>query len=397
MTEPTILVINAGSSSIKFAVFTTGMVERLKGGLEGIGTLPHFIARDGGGSVVADDVWSEIGKEDVQGLIQRLIAWLDIHMGTGTLAAIGHRVAIGGLAHSRPSRVTPALLGRLRELAALAPLHQPRNIEPIESLLKSHPQVPQVACYDTAFHRTLPHVAQMYALPKALRDAGACRYGFHGLSYEYITGKLAETNPQIAKGRVVVAHLGSGASLCALKDGKSIATTMGFSPLSGLVMATRPGDLDPGLMIWLARERGLSPDDLEAMLYHDSGLKGVSGLSGDMRDLLASPTTEARQAVELFVYRVSTELGALAAALGGLDALVFTAGIGENAASVRNMICERAAWLGIEIDEVANRHNALRISKDDSAVAALVIPTDEELMVACHTVQLTQHEARNSK
>jgi acetate kinase len=314
--------------------------------------------------------------------------WLEDLPAAQQLAAVGHRVAIGGLAHSAPVIVTPAIFEKLCALVPLAPLHQPRNLEPIEALRKSHPHLPQVACFDTAFHRTLPHVAEMYGLPRSLTEAGAHRYGFHGLSYEFISSRLRELDPHAAAGRCVVAHLGSGASMCALRDGKSIATTMGFSPLSGIVMATRPGDLDPGLVIWLIRERRMSVDALEQMLYRDCGLKGISGLSGDMRELLASDAAGAKQAVDLFVYRISTEVGALTAALGGLDALVFTAGIGEHAPAIRKAVCERSAWLGIRLDEKRNASRTGCISADNSAVRVWVVPTDEELMIATHTAKL---------
>lgn len=314
--------------------------------------------------------------------------WLEGHLGDEKLSAIGHRVAIGGLEHSGPVLITPAILEKLRSLVPLAPLHLPRSLEPIESLKRLHPNLPQVACFDTAFHRTMPHVAELYGLPRSVSAAGGHRYGFHGLSYEYISGRLADFDPRAAAGRTVVAHLGSGASMCALRAGKSIATTMGFSPLSGLVMATRPGDLDPGLMIWLIRERGMTVEQVEQMLYEGSGLKGVSGLSGDMRDLLASSEPQAREAVELFVYRISIELGALCAALGGLDALVFTAGIGEHAAEICKSVCELSAWLGIRFDNSENRRGASRISTDDGTVSVWVIPTNEELMVAKHTASL---------
>ncbi len=293
-----------------------------------------------------------------------------------------------GLEHSGPALVTPELLVKLKALVPLAPLHQPRNLEPIESLGASHPHVPQVVCFDTAFHQTLPRVAQMYALPKALRDAGAHRYGFHGLSYEYIASRLPDIDRRGATGRTIVAHLGSGASMCALRSGRSIATTMGFSPLSGLVMGTRPGDLDPGLMIWLNRERGMSVDQIEATLYHDAGLKGVSGISGDMRQLLASDTPEASEVVELFAYKAATEVGALTAALGGLDTLVFTAGIGERSPEVRAMICARCKWLGLEVSMARNQAGSSTISTPDSRVAVHVIATNEELMVARHTIDL---------
>ncbi|MEZ5818267.1 MAG: acetate/propionate family kinase [Hyphomicrobiaceae bacterium] len=380
-----ILVVNAGSSSIKFAVYGADLAPQVHGELEGIGTLPRLWARCPDGSTVIDRSWYPRDLSDTHALISALTVWLESHLGEGKLAAIGHRVAIGGLSHSAPTLITPEVLDRLRALKALAPLHLPRNLEPIESLARLHPHLPQVACFDTAFHRSMPKVACTYGLPRQFAEAGARRYGFHGLSYEYIARRLSEIQPAAATGRTIVAHLGSGSSLCALRSGRSIATTMGFSPLSGLVMGTRPGELDAGLMIWLIRDRGMSIDQVEHMLYHESGLKGVSGLSSDMRELLANSCSQAREAVELFVYRIAIECGGLVAALGGLDALVFTAGIGERAASIRGAVCERLGWLGVRIDDDANAANAQCISTADSPVSVLVIPTNEELMVAGHT------------
>jgi len=386
--DPVILTINAGSSSLKFAAFDAGERRRLHGALEGVGTAPRLTAMDADGTVLVTRDWPGGAATGIHQLIGDVMDWLEGHLGAGRLAAIGHRVGIGGLGHSRPVLITPEVIEHLRTLVPLAPLHQPRNLEPIEILMGSHPELPQVACFDTAFHRTLPRVAQLYGLPRALTEAGAEHFGFHGLSYEYIAGRLAHIDPRAATGRTVVAHLGSGASMCALKAGRSVATTMGFSPLGGLVMATRPGDLDPGLMIWLLRQRGMSVDEVEDMLYRESGLKGVSGLTGDMRALLESDDAAAHEAVELFCYRVATHLGALAAALGGLDALVFTAGIGEHAPPVRAEVCARSAWLGIRLDEAANRRGTQRISADGSAVTVWVIPTDEERMIARHAAQV---------
>jgi acetate kinase len=383
-----ILAINAGSSSIKFALYGVDLAAKLSGQIEGIGTAPHFSARRFDGTSLIERRWPEGGTLPVHALMDYLMDWLEGHLGTERLAAVGHRVATGGLEHSDPLVITAEILEKLRGLTPLAPLHQPRNLEPIESLKRSHPGLPQVACFDTAFHRTLPPVAANYGLPRKLTEAGARRYGFHGLSYEYIAGRLKALDPEAAAGRCVVAHLGSGASMCALRAGKSIATTMGFSPLSGLVMATRPGDLDPGLIVWLLRERGMSIDALEQMLYRDCGLKGVSGVSGDMRTLLESGSAHAVEAVELFVYRIAIELGGLTAALGGLDALVFTAGIGEHASAIRRAVCERLAWLGVRLDPQRNANGSGRISADDSTVRVWAIPTDEELVVATHTAAL---------
>ena len=383
-----LLVINAGSSRIKFALYAADLAPRLSGKVEGIGTAPHLSASRSDGANLIDRRWPEGGALPIRTLLDYLMDWLEGHLGTERLAAVGHRVTTGGLDHSEPVMITPEIFERLRALTLLAPFHQPFNLEPIESLRRSHPRLPQVACFDTAFHRTMPQMAASYALPRRLAGFGARRYGFHGLSYEYIAGRLKELDPAAAAGRCVVAHLGSGASMCALRAGKSVATTMGFSPLSGLVMGTRPGDLDPGLIIWLIRELGMSVEDVEQMLYRECGLRGVSGVSGDMRTLLESGSVHAADAVELFVYRVATELGALTAALGGLDALVFTAGIGEHAPAIRRAVCERSAWLGIRLDPRRNANGTGRISSDDSTVRVWAMPTDEERMIATHTAAL---------
>lgn len=381
-----ILVINAGSSSLKFALYAADMDLHIKGLLENIGTAPRLLAKNADGAVLAERRWD--ADTDLHQLLRDLLEWIDAQPDAARLAAIGHRVAIGGLEHTGPVVITPTVMEKLQALIPLAPLHQPRNLEPIDILARSHPHLIQVACFDTAFHSTLPRLAQLYGLPRALTQAGACRYGFHGISYEYIASRLAEIAPKAARGRTIVAHLGSGASLCALQGGKSIATTMGFSPLSGLVMGTRPGDLDPGLMIWLLREKGMSVDEVETMLYHDSGLKGVSGTSSDMRDLLGRTDEPATEAVGLFVYKIAAEIGALTAALGGLVALVFTAGIGEHSAEIRARICAKCDWLGLRLSDDANRRGADVISTKDSAVEVRVIPTNEELMVARHTASL---------
>jgi acetate kinase len=384
-----ILVLNAGSSSIKFAAFDRTLSVVLRGALTGVDSRPRITATHPDGEMLVDRSWPASKRPGAHDLLAELMQWLEVHLGASPLAAVGHRVAIGGLEHTGPELVTAGLLEKLRRLEPLAPLHQPANLEPIEILARLHSDLPQVACFDTAFHRTLPRVAELYGLPKHLTDAGARRYGFHGLSYEYVSNRLADIDQRAARGRTVVAHLGSGASMCALRGGKSIATTMGFSPLSGLVMGTRPGELDPGVLIWLVREHGMSVDAIERMLYHDCGLKGVSGISADMRELLASDDPNAGDAVELFVYRVSTELGSLAASLGGIDALIFTGGIGEHAPAIRQAVCERSAWLGVRIDNLANTRAATRISADGSAVSVFVVPTNEELMIATHTASLT--------
>jgi acetate kinase len=291
----------------------------------------------------------------------------------------------GGPRHKVPARVTPEVLAELKELIPLAPLHQPHNLAAIETLLERLPGVPQVACFDTSFHREQPAVAELVPLPEAIRRRGVQRYGFHGLSYEYITSVLPEVAPKIAAGRVIVAHLGSGASLCALKNGKSLDCSFGFTALDGLCMGTRPGAVDPGVILYLFQTLGLSPQEVESMLYKQSGLRGISGVSNDMRDLIASDDANARLAVDYFVYRASKEIGAFAAVLGGVDGLVFTAGIGEHQDQIRQRICAASAWLGIELDERANARHGPRISTDRSRVSAWVVPTNEELMIARHT------------
>ena len=389
--QDVVLVLNAGSSSIKFAVYGIGSdgPDRLTHGeIEGIGALPRFHARDASGAEIAGMPWAKDANFSVHKLIEALIDWIEQRFGRGRIMAAGHRVVLGGLEHTAPVLLDAALLDRLRAHVPLAPMHQPRNLEPIEALAKLNPNMPQVACFDTAFHRTIPEVAQLYGLPRPLTEAGARRYGFHGLSYEYIASVLPRFDERAAGGRTVVAHLGNGASMCALVGGRSVATTMGFSPLSGLLMGTRPGDLDPGLLLWLMQAKSMAVEAIEAMLYQECGLKGVSGISSDMRDLLASDDPHARQAVDLFIYRICWELGSLAAAAEGLDALVFTAGIGENASSIREAVCRQSAWLGIELDAAANARGEQRIGTIASPVAVWVIPTDEERMIAIHTLAI---------
>jgi len=390
--DDAIVVFNAGSSSLKFGLYrldpASEPLAAARGEIESIAEKPRFFARDPQGRVLAERRWERGTDVDLERLLQVLVEWTEEHLGGKRLSAAGHRVALGGLEHTEPARVDEALLDRLRGLVPFAPLHLPANLEPIEILARRHPGLAQVACFDTAFHRTMPRVASIYALPRALTEAGARRFGFHGLSYEFIAQALREAAPEAAAGRCIVAHLGSGASLCAMVDGKSVATSMGFSPLSGIPMATRPGDVDPGILLWLLETRGMDATRIESMLYRECGLAGVSGMSGDVRTLLASDEAPAREAIELFVYRIAREVASLAAAAAGLDALVFTAGIGENAPAIRAAVCRQLAWLGIEIDETANSRNGPRISTARSAVSVRVIPTDEELMVARHTAAL---------
>jgi acetate kinase len=389
-----ILTLNAGSSSLKFALFdvdaaTRGeMLATARGQIEGLDEAPHLLAHDAAGAVLAEQRWLASTPHAFAIVLDALLAFVDTHLGGAGLAAVGHRIVHGGAKHITPARVTPALLADLEDLTSLDPLHMPHNVAPIHAVAASRPALAQVACFDTAFHHTLPPVARRCGLPRALEAAGVRRYGFHGLSYEYIAARLVTHAPALARGRVIAAHLGSGASLCALHKGRSIATTMGFSALDGLLMATRCGSLDPGIMLYLARQ-GHSFTEIEDMLYHRSGLLGVSGISGDIRELLASSDPRAREAIELFTYRIATEAGALVSGLGGLDGLVFTAGIGEHAPAVRADVCARLAWLGLRLDVDANAAGAPCISTPDSAVEVRVIATDEEAVIARHTRRLS--------
>jgi acetate kinase len=386
-----ILVLNAGSSSLKFSVFVDGDRPRplLRGQLEGILAEPRFVAKDAAGTLLAKHEWPKGTELGHQGAIEFLFTW-----GRGgaldgnPVAAVGHRVVHGGLKFLGPTLITAEVLAELEALVPLAPLHQPHNLEAIQAVLKHAPQLPQVACFDTSFHRTQPPVAQVFALPRRYADEGVRRYGFHGLSYEYIASVLPDTDPRAAAGRTVVAHLGNGASMCAMKAGRGVATTMGFTAVDGLPMGTRCGSLDPGVFLYLIDHDGMDARALEKLIYHQSGLLGVSGISSDMRTLLASPDPRAAEAVDIFVYRIGRELGSLAAALSGLDALVFTGGIGENAAAIRARVVRDAAWLGLELDERANEAGGPCISRAGNRVTAWVLPTNEELMIAQHTRQL---------
>ena len=381
---PLLGVVNAGSSSLKFAVYD-GEACLLSGQVDGIGVRPGSKAKDWSGRpILGPDVAQALPATPAEALML-IMPWLRDHLGGRVVSALGHRVVHGGPRHARPERVTPTLLDELTALEALAPLHQPHNLAPIRALLECTPDMPQVACFDTAFHRTIPEVAQAFAIPHLLAEKGVRRYGFHGLSYEYIASVLPESAPEIASGRVVVAHLGNGASLCALLAGRSVATTMGFSALDGLPMGTRCGELDPGVVLYLLDHEAMSTTEIENLLYRQSGMLGLSGISSDFRDLLASREPRARFALQVFVHRVVRGIGSLAAALGGLDGIVFTAGVGENAAPVRAAICGACHWLGVELDAEANAAHATRISQLGSRTAAYVIPTDENLMIARHT------------
>jgi len=383
------LVLNAGSSSLKFCVFQrpAGQNWRLeaRGQIEGIGTLPRLSVKDANGeSLARQDVNVSDGREAVEALA----AWLRSKYGGSKVLGVGHRVVHGGARFKGPTILNQQVLEELRQLIPLAPLHQPYNLAAIEAAFERLPGVPQVACFDTSFHRGQPAVAELIPLPRGLRQAGLQRYGFHGLSYEYVASVLPEVAPAIARGRVIVAHLGSGASMCALKEGKSVDSTLGFTALDGLCMGTRPGALDPGVVLHLFQGLNLSAKDVETLLYKKSGLFGISGISNDMRDLLGRREPEARLAVDYFVYRATREVGALTAVLGGIDGLVFTAGIGENSPEIRERICDSSSWLGIELDDAANTDHSTRISTNRSKVSVWVIPTNEELMIARHTGSL---------
>jgi acetate kinase len=389
-----ILVLNAGSSSIKLSVFAerAGVLAlELRGEVEGLYTAPRFVAHDSKGHVVAERSWrgATLGHD---GAVEYLSGFLKHHLADHRIVGVGHRVVHGGLEFSAPVRVGTETMKALERFIPLAPLHQPHNLAPIARLLERSPELPQVACFDTSFHRTNPDVAQRFALPAELHDAGVQRYGFHGLSYEYIASELPRLDAKAASGKTVVLHLGNGASMCAMEAGRSVATTMGFTPADGLPMGTRCGALDPGVIVYLMNERKMDARAIERLLYRESGLLGVSGISSDMRTLLSSRDPAARLAIDLFVYRIRRELGSLAAALGGLDTIVFTGGIGEHAPAIRERVCRDAAWLGVEPAAAANTQGGPRISAPGSRVGAWVVPTDEELMIARHTHRLLESE-----
>jgi acetate kinase len=387
-----ILTLNAGSSSLKFALYDgASLAAAARGEIENLGDAPHLLARDAKGAVLAEQTWPSGLADSFATALEALMGFADAHLGGDGLTAVGHRVVHGGADHVAPERVTPALLAALVALTPLDPLHMPHNLSPMRVVTAARPALPQVACFDTAFHHGMPLVAQRIALPRAVTQTGVRRYGFHGLSYEYIASRLPALAPRLAAGRVIVAHLGSGASLCALRAGRSIDTTTGFSALDGLMMATRCGSLDPGVILYLG-QLGYSFSQIEDMLYRRSGLLGVSGISDDVRVLLASAEPLAAAALELFSYRMAAHAGALASALSGLDGLVFTAGIGEHAAPVRAALCERLTWLGVRLDPAANAAGAGLISTADSPVEIRVIPTDEEAMIARHTRAVLQEK-----
>ncbi len=386
------LVLNAGSSSIKFGLFRratagAGSTRLCEGQIDHVGGAARLHAVDGAGARLLD-VALPAGCSAAQAL-QRLLAWIAPAFADVELLAAAHRVVHGGMRLSAPTFIDATVLAELRCLVPLAPLHQPQAIAAIEALQRSHPALRQIACFDTAFHHAMPLVASSFALPRARTQAGLRRYGFHGLSYEYIASVLPDVAGRaVAGGRVVVAHLGAGASLCAMLAGRSIATTMGMTPLDGLPMGRRCGSIDAGVVLYLMQEKGMSAAAVSDLLYRDSGLLGVSGISDDMHTLLESAAPAAQEAVDLFVYRVGRELGSLAAALGGLDALVFTGGIGEHAAQIRSRVCTAAAWLGIALDATANAAGGPRLSLPGSPVSAWMIATDEDAMMMRHCERL---------
>jgi acetate kinase len=386
----TILVVNAGSSSVKFQVFAVdgdGRLRRqIKGQMDGIGSRPRLRATGANGEKLAERAYPIESVADVPAALQVAADWLRDERQIMPLA-VGHRVVHGGSDYDRPVLIDHGVVSRLDRYSALAPLHQPHNLAPIRTLLANFPSLPQVACFDTAFHRAHDDLADCYAIPRRLHEEGVRRYGFHGLSYEYVSKILPKVAPEIAAGRVIVAHLGSGASMCALRGGHSVESTMGFTALDGLPMGTRPGQIDPGVILYLISAKGMSPSQVQDFLYRDCGLKGLSGVSNDMRELQTSEDPNASFAVEYFVYRAALNAGMLAAALQGIDGFVFTAGIGENSDSIRARIAERLGWLGIALDAAENARHALRISRAGTT-PVYVVPTDEELMIAQHTLAL---------
>jgi len=386
--DDVILVLNSGSSSIKFSVFVERadqLALKFRGQVEGLYGSPRFIARDSQGAELGSHKWVDGFRLGHEGAVAYLTEFLSARREDNRLAAVGHRVVHGGHEFSFPTLVSAQVLAKLETYIPLAPLHQPHNLVPIRVLNQRRPELPQVACFDTAFHCSQEEVAQAFALPSSITDHGVRRYGFHGLSYEYIASVLPDFEPKAASGRVVIAHLGNGASMCALRACKSVATTMGFTAADGLPMGTRCGSIDPGVILYLLNELKLDSGAIEKLIYQQSGLLGVSGISSDMRTLLQNPQPRAQFAVDLFIYRIGRELGSLAAAVGGLDAVVFTGGIGENSAVIRERVCRNARWLGVEVDIAANNAGRPRISSDSSPVSAWTIPTNEELMIARHT------------
>ena len=386
-----ITVLNAGSSSIKFSVFALDDTELklvYSGQAESIFNNPRFVAEDQSGQVVDEKRWPEGERLGHDGALDYLVGFLREHTNEYKPIAIGHRVVHGGVEFTHPERLDEATVERLEKFIPLAPLHQPHNLSPIRLLFERVPELPQVACFDTAFHAGQPELAQWFALPREITEAGVRRYGFHGLSYEYIASVLADYDPDAASGRTVVMHLGNGASMCAIKACRSMASTMGFTAVEGLPMGTRCGSMDPGVVLYLIDQMGMSVQDVERLMYKESGLLGLSGMSSDMRVLQESDDPRAGFAIDYYVYRIGRELGSMAAALGGLDSIVFTAGIGENSDYIRERVCREAAWLGIELDPQANAAGGPRVSTPESGIAVWAIPTNEELMIARHALRV---------
>jgi len=384
-----IAVVNAGSSSVKFGIYDTAGDEPLliKGQVEQIGVSPTLTASDGEGKDLASESWEAAGFGHAQAM-NAVIETCRALLPGSSVEGIGHRVVHGGTRFAEPTKVDAGIIAELEKLTPLAPLHQPHNLAPIKAIAERVPAIPQVACFDTSFHQTQPPLASAFALPREIADKGVRRYGFHGLSYEFVSGRLREVAPEHAEGKIVIAHLGNGASLCALDQGRSVATTMGFTAVDGLVMGTRCGSIDPGVLIYLMDEAGMDARKLEALIYKKSGLLGVSGLSSDMRTLRQSDDPKAKEATDLFVYRIVREIGSLAAALGGLDGLVFTGGIGQRDTKTRTEVAAGCAWLGAEIDEQANAEHRQRIDASSSKIPVWVLPTDEERVICRHTARL---------
>jgi acetate kinase len=389
--DSAVLIINAGSSSVKFSVYRLvdgALKATINGQIQGIGSAPRFDAKDAAKKLIGEKSWDD-PKTNRNTLLSFLLDWLKEQLHGAKLLAAGHRVLHGGTKFSHPVLLTPGIVDELEALVPLGPLHQPHNVAGIRALMETHPELPQVAIFDTAFHcATNPWLSYAFAIPRNLTDEGVRRYGFHGTSYEYIASQLPRVDAAMAKGCVVVAHLGSGASLAAIRDGKGIDTTMGLTPLDGLVMGTRCGHIDPSVLLYLMRNKGMSVDQIETLLNKESGLLAVSGVSNDMRPLLESDDPHAKEAVDMFCHSVARHTMSMAASMQGFDGLVFTAGIGEHSAPVRAMICENLAWAGIKLDPAANAKNALKISAPDSRIPVYVVPTDEEGMIVQHTLRV---------
>lgn len=391
--QPAYLVLNAGSSSLKFSAFrqhsqTDDLETLLSGQISGIGSIARFQAKGADHHLLADHTWNDEDSACRDTLLQYVLNWIRTTLVDDEIVAVGHRVVHGGRDLGRPMRVGPKLLEELDSLVPLAPLHQPHNLAPMRILARNFPDLDQVACFDTAFHSTQPWLARTFALPQELTDEGVCSYGFHGLSYEYVTSQLLDSRPDLAEGNIVICHLGNGSSLCAVKGGRSVDTSMGFSALDGVPMGTRTGSIDPGVILYLMREKKMDLEAIEDLLYKQSGLLGVSGISNDMKVLQESKDPNAQKAVDLFCFRVAKEVAALASSMGGLDALVFTAGIGENSPEIRALIAERLAWLGVRLNPCANKDKAYYIAAPESRVPVFVIPTNEEMMIAKHTINV---------